>query len=210
MLAAFVVIVAAVILSRTLKNSVVAGSQTLAPRRISPQLITAATYADRLFTEKRWLAAEKAYVTVLKLDHKNLTAYSHLGIIYSTQKNLPDAIECFQIAVRLRPSAATHQNLATAYYENKNYIKSISAYEKSIMFEASASRYIGLSKAYKKVGNSDRVIASLEQAVTLDPAARIKDLLSGAYLAAGKTDLARALLLTSEPMAEGETPPAKT
>ncbi|MBW4061473.1 tetratricopeptide repeat protein [Candidatus Saccharibacteria bacterium] len=199
MLGVLVVIIAAVLLGRTLVVSTAAGSPSLAPRRMSPQLITAVSYADRLFAEKRWLAAEKAYVNVLKLDHKNLTAYSHLGIIYSTQKNLADAIECFQIAVRLKPTASTHQNLATAYYENHNYIKAISAFEKAIMFEASASRYIGLSKAYKKVSNLEGVVTSLEQAHALDASPKIKDLLVAAYLEAGHPQRAHDLAAETAP-----------
>ena len=195
MLTDAVVIIAAIVLGQTLKLSTTAAAAapSLAPRRPTPQLTTAVSYADRLFAEKKWLAAEKAYVAVLKLDHKNLTAYSHLGIIYSTQKNFADAIECFQIGVRLRPTASTHQNLAMAYYENRNYVKAISAYEKSIMFEPSAARYIGLSKAYRKVSNTTQVVASLEQAIALDDSPRIKDLLAAAYEDAGRPDDAKAL-----------------
>src|SRR6266571_4788203 len=73
----------------------------LAPAQVSPQLTRLVEYANRLYSERKWLAAEKAYLNVLKHDHKNITAYSHLGIIYSAQKNLADAIECFEIAARL-------------------------------------------------------------------------------------------------------------
>src|SRR5438045_706684 len=126
MLELIVVILALIVLQRQLAVLETGNATSaLAPRRNSAQLAQITTYADRLFGERKWLAAEKAYLSVLKLDHKNVTAYSHLGIIYSTQKNLADAIECFEIAARLRPSGATHQNLALAYYENRNYIKSI-------------------------------------------------------------------------------------
>jgi tetratricopeptide (TPR) repeat protein len=165
----------------------------LVPRKASPRLAQMAGYADRLYAEKKWLAAEKAYLSVLKLDHKNVTAYSHLGIIYSTQKNLADAIECFQIACRLRPSGITFQNIGLAYYENHNYIKSIAAFEKSIMFEATAQRYVGLSKAHLKLHNTAEIVAALEKAAELDPSKRILGLLADAYKDAGRKDDAIAI-----------------
>jgi tetratricopeptide (TPR) repeat protein len=192
-LADLVVLAAAVMLGYALRAGSGAAAPVLAPRRISPAVSTAVAYADRLFAEKRWLAAEKAYVNVLKLDHKNLTAYSHLGIIYSTQKNFADAIECFQIVVRLKPSAGSHQNLAMAYYENRNFVKSISAYDKAIMFEPTAARYVGQSKAYKKISNLTAVVTNLELAAKLDSSSRIKDLLAAAYVDVGRPEAAKAL-----------------
>jgi tetratricopeptide (TPR) repeat protein len=174
-----------------LENGAVAG---LVPKKASPRLAQLAGYADRLYAEKKWLAAEKAYLSVLKLDHKNVTAYSHLGIIYSTQKNMADAIECFQIACRLRPSGITFQNIGLAYYENHNYIKSIAAFEKSNMFEPTAQRYVGLSKAHLKLHNSAEVVTALEKAAELDPTARILHLLADAYQDAGRKADATATL----------------
>lgn len=156
---------------------------TLAPRPSASRLTQLSDYADRLFSEKKWLAAEKAYLSVLKLDHKNVTAYSHLGIIYSAQKNLPDAIECFTIGTRLKPSATTFQNLALAFYDNHNYIKSIAAFKKAIMFEATSQRYVGLSRAQQKLGAQPEAIAALEAALKLDDSPRIKQLLEEAKAA---------------------------
>jgi len=161
----------------------------LAPKRPNAQLAQLASYADRLYTERKWLAAEKAYLNVLKLDHKNVTAYVHLGIIYSTQKNMPDAIECFTISARLRPSGSSFQNLALAFYDNRNYIKSIAAYEKAIMFEPHTQRYVGLGKAQLKLHNLAAAIEAFEHAAELDPSARTLQRLAEAYDEAGrKTD----------------------
>ena len=166
------------------------GSSTatgLVPAQVSPQLSRLVEYANRLYAERKWLAAEKAYLNVLKQDHNNLTAYSHLGIIYSTQKNLPDAIECFEIAARLKPGAGSYQNLGLAYYENHNYMKAVAALEKANMFEPSASRYVGLAKAYSRLKDHDRMIASYERATQLDPSERFQKLLREAYREAGRT-----------------------
>ena len=157
----------------------------IAPKPTAGRLTQLSEYADRLFSEKKWLAAEKAYLSVLKLDHKNVTAYSHLGIIYSTQKNLPDAIECFTIATRLKPSGTTYQNLALAFYDNHNYIKSIATFKKAIMFEPTSARYVGLSRAQTKLGATNEAVSALESAVKLDPSDRTKQLLAEAKTAAG-------------------------
>lgn len=154
----------------------------------SPKLTQLSQYADRMYAQKKWVAAEKAYLDVLKLDHRNVTAYSHLGIIYSTQKHYDDAIECFQIPAQIRPSAGTYQNLGLVYYENKNYIKSIAAMEKAIMFEPSAPRYIAISKSYRKLSDRARTINALEKAVQLDPSERIVQLLVTAYTEAGRPE----------------------
>lgn len=159
---------------RSLRQNSMSG--TLAPGRVSPRLIQLSEYADRLYDQKKWLAAEKAYLNVLKLDHNNVTAYSHLGVIYSTQKNMSDAIECFQIAARLRPSAPTYQNLALAYYDNRNYMKSIAAYDKAVMFEPTASRYLGIAKAQRKLANLSGAIESLDRAIALDPSTKLTSL----------------------------------
>ena len=157
-----------------------APAPALAPKPAASRITQLSDYADRLFAEKKWLAAEKAYLSVLKVDHKNVTAYSHLGIIYSTQKNLPDAIECFTIATRIKPSGSTYQNLALAFFDNKNYIKSIAAFKKAIMFEPTSQRYVGLSRAQQKLGATPEAIETLETALSLDDSPRIKQLLEEA------------------------------
>jgi tetratricopeptide (TPR) repeat protein len=184
-------IAAALLILRRQLAALETGTTSLSTRKAGPQLVQMATYADRLFGERKWLAAEKAYLGVLKLDHKNVTAYSHLGIIYSTQKNLPDAIECFQIAARLHPSGTTYQNLGLAFYENHNYIKSIAAFEKAIMFEPTAQRYVGLSKSHLKLKNAPQSLAALEKAAALEPTKRILQILAGAYEDAGRPTAAK-------------------
>lgn len=163
---------------------------TLAKRTVSPQLSRALAYADRLYREKKYLTAEKAYLEVLKLDHKNLLAYNRLGIIYSAQHNYGDAIECFEIAVRLVPSAVTYLNLGLAQYENHNYIKAIATINKSIMFEPSAQRYLALAKAYHKIADNKNTIETLEKAAELEPTRQILLLLRDSYRTAGKRELA--------------------
>jgi tetratricopeptide (TPR) repeat protein len=163
---------------------------SLASRKIAPQLKRALDYAERLYHDKKYVAAEKAYVAVLKIDHKNLQAYNRLGIIYSAQKNFSGAIECFEVATRLKPSAATCFNLGLAYYDNRNYIKAIATIRKSIMFEPSVQRYVALAKACDKVADNKGMIEALEQAAELEQTKQTLTLLRDAYAHSGKKEQA--------------------
>src|SRR5687768_12283461 len=113
MLVALVFIVAVFIFYRSLAELSRRGvTKAVVPgKKPSQRLSQTAEYADRLFKEKKFLPAEKAYLELIKHDHKNALAYSRLGIIYSRLKNRGDAIECFQIASQFAPSAASFHNL---------------------------------------------------------------------------------------------------
>ncbi len=175
-------VVAVIILTRAIRDlqrPVAAKAVTHSQK--SPQLAHFETYANRLYGERQYLAAEKAYLKVLKLNHKDQHAYNRLGMIYVALKNYPDAIECFQIAAQLKPSAAGWYNLGLAYFENDNAIKAISAIEKSIMFEPTAARFVTLARAYTKVSNSSKAISALERASDLESSKKTLSLLAEAY-----------------------------
>ena len=52
--------------------------------------------------QQRYLRAEKALLTILKIDEKNVAAYNRLGILYTKQKEYKDAIDCFEIASSIK------------------------------------------------------------------------------------------------------------
>ena len=171
-----------------------ATKKVLPGKKPSGRLTQVLEYADRLFKESRYLPAERAYLEVIKLDHQNALAYSRLGMIYSRQKNYADAIECFQIAAQLAPSAASFHNLGLALFENKNNIKAVQAFEKSIMFEPSAERYASLSKAYARLANWNKAIQAAEKAVELERSANRLQFLAQTYKAAGQPARAKQTL----------------
>jgi tetratricopeptide (TPR) repeat protein len=168
--------------------------QVVPAKTMSPRLTQLLDYAGRLYKEKKVGQAEKAYLEVLKYDHKNVVAYTRLGMIYSRQKNFDDAIECFQIAAQMQPTASSHHNLGLVYFENKNYIKAISSFEKAIIFEPSAARYISLAKAAQKMGSWPKVVAALEKAVEIDPGKDHLWLLAEAHRSAGNRQQAEQTL----------------
>jgi len=150
-------------------------------KQMNPKLAHYLQYGAKLYAEKKFIQAEKAYLGALRVDHKNIQAYTRLGMIYSAQKNLADGIECFQIVTQLDASATSFYNLGLIYFENRNYIKAIAAFEKSLMFEPSASRHIALAKTYQKIGGNAKMLESLEQAALIEPTKKHLSLLVEAY-----------------------------
>ncbi|MBI2797721.1 tetratricopeptide repeat protein [Candidatus Saccharibacteria bacterium] len=139
--------------------------------------------ADRYYAEHNYLAAEKAYLKVLKLDHKNSLAYSRLGFVYSNLGNINDAIECFQIVADNYPNAASYHNLSMMYFKNREFEKSAAALEKSIGIEATASRLIALARIYRVMNKYEAQIETLQKALDLEPEnISIMQLLAEAYL----------------------------
>ncbi len=142
--------------------------------------------------EKKYLRAEKALLTILKLDQKNAAAYNRLGILYSRQKEYKDAIECFEIASSIEPSASSLHNLGLIYYETENYPKAALAFEAAIKMEGDlAARYIAYAKVQEKLENHDMTISALRKAVDLESNQQSLQLLADAYRRVGRDADAR-------------------
>src|SRR5436190_24061893 len=69
-----------------------------ASRKVGDRLGKLWDIAHQGMRENRFLRAEKALLTILKIDEKNAAAYNRLGILYAKQKEYRDAIDCFEIA----------------------------------------------------------------------------------------------------------------
>ena len=120
--------------------------------------------------ENRFLRAEKALLTILKIDQKNAAAYNRLGILYAKQKEYKDAIDCFEIASSIEPTASSLHNLGLIYYETENYTKAAIAFEEALKLEEElAARHIAYAKVQEKVGNTKLMLQELERAVELEP-----------------------------------------
>lgn len=125
--------------------------------------------AQESLRDKKYLRAEKALLTILRVDERNATAYNRLGILYAKQQAYSDAIECFEIAQSLEPSASSLHNVGLIYFETERYDKAALAFEQAIgMEEDIPSRHIAYAKVQEKLGHKKKVIDSLERAVELD------------------------------------------
>lgn len=139
--------------------------------------------------ENKMLRAEKALLTILKMDQKNAAAYNRLGILYAKQKEFKDAIDCFEIASTLEASASSLHNLGLIYYETGDYSKAVIAFQEALDYEDElAARHIAFAKALEKVGDDKRMLSELERAVELEPNKETLNLLLNAYRLKGMDD----------------------
>ncbi len=158
----------------------------LLPRRISDRLGKLWDIAHQGMRENRFLRAEKALLTILKIDTKNAAAYNRLGILYAKQKEYKDAIDCFEIASSIEPTASSLHNLGLIYYETENYLKASTAFEQALKLEDGlAARHIAYAKVQEKLGNDKLMLEELLKAVELEPNKESYTLLQRAYESLG-------------------------
>jgi tetratricopeptide (TPR) repeat protein len=161
------------------------------PQKISEKLDQLWAVAQESIRDKKYLRAEKALLTILRVDERNATAYNRLGILYAKQKAFKDAIECFEIAQSLEPSASSLHNVGLIYFETKDYTKAGLAFEQALSMEEDVSaRHIAYAKVQEKLGHEKRMITALERAVEIDPIPQTLTILADAYDRTGQTDLA--------------------
>src|SRR3982751_758159 len=159
------------------------------PRRIGDRLTRLWEIAHHGMRENRFLRAEKALLTILKIDEKNAAAYNRLGILYAKQREYRDAIDCFEIASSIEPSASSLHNLGLIYYETENYEKAATAFEQALRLEDNlAARHIAYAKVQEKLGNDKLMIQELEKATELEPNKESFTLLAKAYEAQGMSE----------------------
>jgi len=155
-------------------------------RKVGDRLGKLWDIAHQGMRENRFLRAEKALLTILKIDEKNAAAYNRLGILYAKQKEYRDAIDCFEIASSIESTPSSLHNLGLIYYETENYEKAAIAFEQALKLENNlAARHVAYAKVQEKLGNTKLMIQELETAAELEQNKEALTLLHKAYLAAG-------------------------
>jgi tetratricopeptide (TPR) repeat protein len=164
------------------------------PLKISDKLDQLWSIAQTSLQDRKYLRAEKALLTILRVDERNASAYNRLGILYAKQQQYKEAIECFEIAQSLEPSASSLHNVGLIYYETQTYEKAALAFEQALAIDNElASRHIAYAKVQEKLGNDRKMIDSLERAIQLDPIPQTLTILADAYERVGEQQLAHDL-----------------
>ena len=164
------------------------------PVKISEKLDQLWTIAQESLQTNKFLRAEKALLTILRIDERNASAYNRLGILYAKQRSLNDAIECFEIAQSLEPNASSLHNVGLIYFETKTYDKAALAFEQALAIDSdSAARHIAYAKVQEKLGDDKKMINALEKAVELDPIPQTLNILADAYERTDQVELATSL-----------------
>lgn len=180
------------------------------PQRIASKLNQLWDIAQESLRERKYLRAEKALLTILRVDERNATAYNRLGILYAKQQAYNDAIECFEIAQSLEPSASSLHNVGLIYFETGNYEKAGLAFEQALsMEEEVASRHIAYAKVQEKLGNKRKMISALERAIELEPSVASYNALADAYDASGETEKASSIRTKLNRAAASKNPPQR-
>ena len=161
------------------------------PAKITDKLDRLWEIAQESLRDKKYLRAEKALLTILRVDERNATAYNRLGILYAKQQAYEDAIECFEIAQSLEPSASSLHNVGLIYYETEQYDKAAMAFEQALAMEDGlAARHIAYAKVQEKLGHNKRMLVSLERAVSIEKNHQTLKILADAYERMGLDDQA--------------------
>ncbi|HEX4774156.1 MAG TPA: tetratricopeptide repeat protein [Candidatus Saccharimonadales bacterium] len=151
-------------------------------RKVGDRLGKLWDIAHQGMRENRFLRAEKALLTILKIDEKNAAAYNRLGILYAKQKEYRDAIDCFEIASSIEATPSSLHNLGLIYYETENYEKAAVAFEQALKLEDNlAARHVAYAKVQEKLGNDKLMFQELEKASELEPNRETFSLLYKAY-----------------------------
>lgn len=155
-------------------------------RKVGDRLGKLWDIAHQGMRENRFLRAEKALLTILKIDEKNAAAYNRLGILYAKQKEYRDAIDCFEIASSIEATPSSLHNLGLIYYETENYEKAAIAFEQALKLEDNlAARHVAYAKVQEKLGNDKLMFEELEKAAELEPNKETYTLLHKAYVSHG-------------------------
>lgn len=180
------------------------------PQRIASKLNQLWDIAQESLRDRKYLRAEKALLTILRVDERNATAYNRLGILYAKQQAYNDAIECFEIAQSLEPSASSLHNVGLIYFETGNYEKAGLAFEQALGIEEEvAARHIAYAKVQEKLGNKKKMISALERAIELEPSVASYNALADAYDATGEAEKAISIRTKLNRATASKNPPQR-
>lgn len=161
------------------------------PSKLSDKLDQLWSIAHSSLQDRKYLRAEKALLTILRVDERNASAYNRLGILYAKQQQFKEAIECFEIAQSLEPSASSLHNVGLIYFETQNYDKAGLAFEQALAMDSDlAARHIAYAKVQEKLGHDKKMIEALERAIEIDPIPQTLTILADAYERTGEAQLA--------------------
>lgn len=178
-------------------------NELVRPTKIELQLEKLWDISLGAIKDKKYLRAEKALLTILRVDERNARAYNRLGILYAKQQQYNDAIECFEIAQSLQPSASSLHNVGLIYYEVGQFDKARQAFEQAIELENDvASRHIAYAKVLEKQGDIKKMISELETAVNLERNPQSLGILADALARVGDEERAEKLRRIANKLAE--------
>lgn len=185
-LLAIVVVAVLIMLRREVATEV-----DVRPSKVENQLNKLWDISLGAIKDKKYLRAEKALLTILRVDERNARAYNRLGILYAKQQQFNDAIECFEIAQSLQPSASSLHNVGLIYHQVGQLDKARQAFEQALELEGDvAARHIAYAKVLEDQGDNKKMLSELETAVNLERNPQSLGILADAYERTGDSERA--------------------
>lgn len=136
-------------------------------RQIHDLLVEAQSALDT----KAYDAAEKAYIAIISLDPKSLTAYQGLGDVYFAEKHFSEARETYRYVlyldkrnehaiIRLAEMAEAEGALETA----------VEYYQQAVLLNDNLStRFVKLYELLIQLNQHDTALSAIQQALDLEP-----------------------------------------
>lgn len=133
-------------------------------------------------------AAEKQLLDQIQRDPQNVTALTHLGLVYRNAGRLEEATFMLERAQRLHPESVELALLLGEVYEKKGDLnRAIDAYEKaSRLAPGQVFIYGSLAALYEQAGQLDDAIRAAKEVIRLEPGLSLAhSTLGGLYLSKG-------------------------
>jgi tetratricopeptide (TPR) repeat protein len=154
--------------------------------------------AQALAKEDDWKSAEGKYIEVIKIDAKNIEAYSGLGRLYAEHKKYNEARQIFEFLLKLNVATPElYLDIANLAWEENNLDEAKIYYLKALDLDGTQMiARINLGLIYAEIGDKDSAAQQFGAALELDPKnPRYLDLLAESCIQIGQADLAKRALV---------------
>lgn len=126
--------------------------------------------ADEFLAKDDFANAEKKYIEIISLDHRNINAYRGLGNMYIAQKNYADAKQTFEHVLKLNKlDDIAYASLGKIAQEAGDFAEAKDDFQKSINIKNSAVHHFELAEVCLKMENYEEAVQNLEKALEYEP-----------------------------------------
>jgi tetratricopeptide (TPR) repeat protein len=126
--------------------------------------------AQDLIDKEDFANAEKKYIEIIGLDHRNINAYRGLGDLYIAQKNYADAKQTFEHILKLNQlDDEAYASLGKIAEETGDLKEAKDDFLKSIGIKNVAVHYFELAEVCLKMENYEEAMVNLEKALEFEP-----------------------------------------
>lgn len=112
-----------------------------------------------------WRNSETLFIHALNINPNNYMAFNHLGMAFTNEGKLDQAIAMFQKSIEVDPSYPhAYNNLGVAYARQGRFKEAVANFEIAIRLKPTdASFYRNLALAYRQQGEKSEAEAVMEK-----------------------------------------------